>query len=91
MAQSAFQDQYPINLLTHESLNDLNARLVDEGVKVPMINFRPTIGISGAKEPYEEETWKKMSIGGHLIYVLKRCTRCQIPNIDPMTGVMVCS
>lgn len=87
-AQSAFQDQYPLSILTNESLADVNARLADLEITVPMVNFRPTIAISGATEPYEEDTWKKITIAGHVIHVVKRCTRCQIPNIDPATGLM---
>lgn len=90
-AQSAFQDQYPLNILSEESVADLNSRLVEFDVKVPMINFRPTIVITGATEPYEEDTWFKITLGPqkHVIHVVKRCTRCQIPNIDPDTCTMI--
>eukprot|EP00908_Phaeocystis_cordata_P017563 Transcript_28917.p1 GENE.Transcript_28917~~Transcript_28917.p1 ORF type:complete len:425 (-),score=140.88 Transcript_28917:1383-2636(-) len=48
--------------------------------------FRPNIVVSGC-EPYEEDTWKRVRIGGASFRLVKGCSRCKIAATDQSTGV----
>lgn len=78
----SFADGYPLMLLSEASLEDLNWRL-DE--KVPMNRFRPNIVVSGA-EPYAEDDWGKIRIGGSEFRSTKPCERCVITTVDQEYG-----
>jgi uncharacterized protein YcbX len=53
---------------------------------IPMNRFRPNFVVKGS-EPFAEDTWKKVQIGGTVFHVVKPCGRCPIPTIDQVTGV----
>ena len=50
-----------------------------------MARFRPNLVVSGC-EPFAEDGWKKLRIGDITLRVVKPCSRCAIPNVDPATG-----
>jgi len=79
---TGFADGYPILLISEESLQDLNTRLV-EG-PVPMNRFRPNLVVRGCK-PYAEDTWNKIKIGDVELAVVKPCPRCVVTTIDKAT------
>lgn len=76
--KTAFSDGFPLLLISQESLNDLNSRLI---FPVRMNRFRPNIIINGCN-PYEEDLWKKVRIGEITYRIVKPCSRCVIPNIN---------
>jgi uncharacterized protein YcbX len=78
---TAFADGYPILIISEESLNDLNQRLE---TPVPMNRFRPNLVVKGC-EPYAEDTWNKIRIGGVELAVVKPCARCEVTTIDKDT------
>ncbi|MCW8908566.1 MAG: MOSC domain-containing protein [Sedimenticola sp.] len=80
--QVGFADGFPFLLISQASLEDLNSRLP---APLPMTRFRPNLVISGC-EPYAEDRWKRIRIGGITFRVAKPCSRCVIPTIDPETG-----
>jgi len=80
--RTAFSDGFPILLLSQASLDDLNSRLE---TPIPMRRFRPNMVVSGC-EPFAEDNWRSIRIGGLVFRVVKPCSRCVIPNIDPNTG-----
>ncbi|MEK9137047.1 MAG: MOSC N-terminal beta barrel domain-containing protein [Bacteroidota bacterium] len=82
-SQVSFADAYPLLLISEASLAELNSRL-DE--PLPMKRFRPNLVVRGCT-PYEEDTWNKIVAGGVTLHVVKPCTRCVIPTIDPDTGI----
>uniref|UniRef100_A0A0K0E5J5 MOSC domain-containing protein n=1 Tax=Strongyloides stercoralis TaxID=6248 RepID=A0A0K0E5J5_STRER len=79
-----YQDDVPFNILTNESINDLNKRL-NQNDLVTVENFRPNILISGGK-PYDEDYWKYIKISTCIFEYLKPCTRCIQTTINPLTG-----
>ena len=79
---TAFSDGFPILLITQASLDDLNSRLAEP---VPMRRFRPNLVISGSG-PFAEDQWKRLRIGDLTLRVVKPCSRCVIPTIDPASG-----
>ena len=86
--KTAFSDGFPFLLISEPSLTDLNARLLKSGQKsVEIRRFRPNIVVSGCR-PFEEDNWKKIQIGDAILRVVKPCSRCTIPNVDPATGIL---
>ncbi len=77
-----FADGFPFLLISEESLADLNRRLVDP---LPMNRFRPNLVVSGG-EPYAEDGWRKIEIGGVRLEVVKPCERCLVTTTDQATG-----
>lgn len=80
--KTAFSDGFPFLLISQASLDDLNNRL---GTPVTMSRFRPNLVIKGS-EAFEEDQWKRIRIGDITFRLVKPCSRCVIPTIDPDTG-----
>ena len=80
---TGFADGYPILVISEESLADLNSRLE---TPVPMNRFRPNVVVRGC-EPFAEDTWKRIRIGGIEMAVVKPCARCVVTTIDKDTLV----
>ena len=77
-----FADGFPLLLIGQASLDELNSRLQ---TPIEMRRFRPNLVIAGA-EPFAEDQWKKIMVGGLSFRVVKPCSRCIIPCVDPETG-----
>lgn len=75
-------DAFPLLLIGESSLEDLNARLKEP---LGMNRFRPNLVFSGGA-PYEEDTWRDFSISGKQFRGTKRCARCVLTTINPLTG-----
>ncbi|MEJ1238893.1 MOSC N-terminal beta barrel domain-containing protein [Chryseolinea sp. T2] len=75
-------DAYPLMIIGESSLADLNSKLRDP---LPMTRFRPNLVFSGGA-PFEEDTWKEFTIGENAFTGVKRCARCVLTTIDPLTG-----
>ncbi|MGA6100212.1 MOSC domain-containing protein [Stutzerimonas marianensis] len=80
---TAFSDGFPFLLIGQASLDDLCARI---GRPLDMRRFRPNLVVSGA-EPYAEDGWRRIRIGDMRFRVVKPCSRCAIPTIDPNTAI----
>ena len=81
--QVGFADGYPLLLISEESLEDLNSRLVEP---LPMNRFRPNVVVRGASWPYAEDEWADLSIGAVRFDGVKTCARCAIPTTDQLTA-----
>jgi len=79
---TAFSDGFPYLLISQASLDDLNGRLSSA---VEMKRFRPNIVVKG-NEPFEEDNWRQVRIGGIDFNFVKPCSRCVIPSINPVTA-----
>jgi uncharacterized protein YcbX len=79
----SFADGYPILLTTTASLEDLNRRL---DVPVPMNRFRPNVVVTGTG-PFEEDDWRRFSIGEVILDSVKPCARCVVTTTDQLTAV----
>ena len=80
--RTAFSDGFPLLLISQESLDDLNHRL---STPITMSRFRPNIVIKGC-QPFAEDSWKKIRIGGITFRLVKPCSRCVIPSINIETA-----
>jgi hypothetical protein len=79
----SFADGFPFLLASEDSLAELNGRLDSP---VPMDRFRPNIIVRG-HEPYAEDEWKHLRIGGIAFEACKPCARCVMITVDQATGV----
>ncbi|MDB6060410.1 MAG: hypothetical protein JWM78_513 [Verrucomicrobiaceae bacterium] len=77
-----FADGFPILLTTQASLDEINRELPGP---ISMQRFRPNIVIDGTL-PYAEDSWRRVRIGALEFEVVKPCSRCAIPSINPQTG-----
>jgi len=80
---TGFSDGFPLLIISQASLDDLNKRL---DTPVSMTRFRPNIVVSGC-EAYAEDEWKHIIVGGIEMQIVKPCSRCSIPSVDPVTAV----
>jgi len=78
----SFADGYPLLLISEASLADLKARL---DAPLQMRRFRPNLVISEC-EPYAEDAFTTLQIGGVAFRAVKRCDRCVVTTVDPDTG-----
>lgn len=56
------------------SLEDLNAHLAGQGIKIDSRNFRPNLVISGLP-PFDEDRWLRIRAGDAEFICYKPCTR----------------
>ncbi|MFT4191069.1 MAG: MOSC N-terminal beta barrel domain-containing protein [Comamonas sp.] len=92
-----FGDGYAVLVSTEAALAELNGRLAAAGhAAVDWRRFRPNVVIDARPggEPVEahaEDYWRDLAIataqGQAGLRLVKPCTRCEIPDIDPATGV----
>ena len=91
-AENAFPDAFPLLVVSSASLAELNRRLRERGADaVAMIRFRPNLVLDGFEdahgEDYVDELRFEQSDGPIVLRLVKPCSRCTIPNVDPATGV----
>ena len=79
----SFADGSQHLIIGQASLDYLNAQLAQP---VPMNRFRPNLVYTGG-QAHEEDSWRKIEIGGTVFYGVGACIRCQVPNIDQDTGI----
>lgn len=79
---TAFSDGFPYLLISQASLDDLNSRL---DTPVEMKRFRPNLVVSNT-QAFAEDDWKRILIGEVTFRVVKPCSRCSIPAINPQTA-----
>ena len=89
-AENAFSDGYPILIASQASLDELNRRLTAGGHEaVTMARFRPNIVIDGVEahgEDHLDEIAFETPDGPVRLKLVKPCSRCPIPDIDPLTA-----
>ncbi len=82
-AENRFSDAFPLLIISSASLADLNARLPKP---LTMERFRPNIVLEGL-QAYDEDRIDELQIGAVRLKLVKPCTRCRIPSIDPETAL----
>jgi uncharacterized protein len=90
-ARTAFSDQFPLLILSTASLAELNRRLAAaDHDAVTMQRFRPNIVIDGIEDAHGEDFIDTLTIdsadGPVVLKLVKPCSRCTIPDVDPVTA-----
>lgn len=84
----SFADGYPLLLASASSLAALGDWIAEQGGEpVPMTRFRPNLVVEGT-EPWAEDGWRRIRVGGQVFRMVKRCDRCIITTVDPELGVL---
>jgi uncharacterized protein YcbX len=82
--QVGFPDAFPLLLISRGSLEELNRRTPRP---VTMEHFRPNLVVDGC-EPFAEDSWRQLRVGGVELEVVKPCARCVFTTVNPVTGVV---
>ena len=80
--QLSFADAYPVLIISRPSLDDLASR-----VKTPlkMNRFRPNLVVEGC-QPFEEDRWRRLRVGGAVLRLVKPCVRCVATTVEQETA-----
>jgi uncharacterized protein YcbX len=89
-AENPFTDGFPLLVTSTASLADLNERLARAGhAPVGSERFRPNLVLEGLA-PFDEDHVDDIQVasddGPIRLRLVKPCTRCTIPNVDPDTA-----
>ncbi len=80
--RTAFSDGYPLLIISQSSLDELG-RLW--GTSIDPRRFRANLIIGGDCEPFAEDQWRQVTVGDVVFDLVKPCSRCVIPSLDPDT------
>lgn len=82
-------DTGPLLLTTTASLHQLDAWIAADHEAQPMAmqRFRPNVVVDGDLDPFVEDDWRSIEIGGVPFRFAEHCDRCVITTIDPSTRV----
>jgi hypothetical protein len=90
-AATAFQDGFPLLVVSTATIDELNRRLAAAGHDaVGAVRFRPNLvlgGIEAHGEDHLDEIVFSAAEGTVRLKLVKPCARCPIPDVDPATGV----
>jgi uncharacterized protein YcbX len=89
-ALTAFADAFSLLVLSSTAIEQLNSRLqAHGGAAVQSDRFRPNIVLDGL-QPHEEDWIDRITFdapgGPVVIRLVKPCTRCSIPDVNPERG-----
>jgi hypothetical protein len=89
-AETAFADGFPLLVASTAGLDELNQRLSKAGhAPVTMQRFRPNLVLDGLEahgEDHLDEIVFEAAEGPVRIKLVKPCSRCSIPDVDPVTA-----
>ena len=80
--ETSLSDGYPLLVTALGSLAALNERLA---LPIGITRFRPNLVIDGV-EPWAEDKWRLIRIGGATLRIVKPCSRCINTTQDELTG-----
>jgi uncharacterized protein YcbX len=90
-AATAFQDGFPLLVVSTATIDELNRRLARAGHDaVGLARFRPNLVLGGVEahgEDHLDEIVFAAAEGPVRLKLVKPCTRCSIPDVDPASGV----
>lgn len=89
---TAFADAFPVTIASLASLRQLNDWIVERALEVgedvpdplPVERFRANLVVDG-EEPFAEDRWSEVRVGGVCFRVAKPTSRCVMTTIDQQT------
>ena len=89
-AENTFTDGFPLLIASTAGLDELNRRLIAQGeAAVTMARFRPNLvldGLAAHGEDALDEILFDTSDGPVRLKLVKPCSRCPIPDVDPISA-----
>jgi uncharacterized protein len=90
-AENAFSDGFPLLVTSTASLQEVNRRLHLAGQPdITLARFRPNLvldGLDAHGEDHLDEIAFSTPQGEIRLKLVKPCTRCSIPDVDPLTAI----
>lgn len=91
-APTLFSDGFPLLVTSTASVAELNQRLAQRGqAPVDARRFRPNLVLEGL-QPNDEDWISELTLRGQdgeiVLRMVKPCTRCGIPNVDPANAAV---
>jgi uncharacterized protein YcbX len=77
---TAFSDGFPLLVISQASIDALS---VAWGAPIDVRRFRPNVVIGGDCAPFAEDHWRQIQLGDVVLDLVKPCSRCVIPSLDP--------
>lgn len=89
-AEVSFSDGFPLLVLSRSAVDELNARLAATGLPSAAIErFRPNLVLDGL-DAHAEDHLRELTLeapeGPVTLRLVKPCSRCSIPDVDPTTA-----
>ncbi|GAA3819814.1 molybdenum cofactor biosysynthesis protein [Cellulomonas soli] len=89
-----FADAAPLLVATRASLARLDAWIAEGAAHrgepapsaLPMERFRPNLVVGGDLEPFAEDGWSRLRVGGVELRFAEHCDRCVLTTTEPGTG-----
>lgn len=82
--RTAFSDGFPLLVISQSSLDELGRQW---GEPIDFRRFRPNLIVGGECEPFAEDQWCSIRIGDAIFDLVKPCSRCVIPSLNPDTQI----
>lgn len=79
---TAFSDGFPYLVAGSASVRDVSREV---GHEIIVERFRPNLLIETGT-PYDEEAWRRITVGAIPFRLPKPCARCTVTTVDPFTG-----
>ncbi|KAF1344115.1 MOSC domain-containing protein [Delphinella strobiligena] len=81
-----FADAYPLSIMGLASVHDVASKMPAKSrFNLSAMRFRANIYVTGGP-PFVEDSWKLIRMGSLSYHVSCRTTRCELPNVDPVSG-----
>jgi uncharacterized protein YcbX len=89
---ATFPDSFPVTVASLASLRQLNDWILERSLELgeeprdplPIERFRANLVVDG-EEPFAEDRWRVLTVGGVRFRVTKQVDRCVMTSIDPHT------
>ena len=75
-----------MSIMNLASVHDVSSRLSKGYSKLNALRYRANLYMTGPPA-FHEDDWTKARIGSGAYHVSCRTTRCNLPNVDPETGI----
>lgn len=83
---TGFADSYPLSIMGLASVHDVASKMPAKSrIDLSALRFRANIYVTGGP-PFVEDSWKLIRMGSLSYHVSCRTTRCELPNVDPVSG-----
>lgn len=79
---AVYQDSSPVSVVTTASVDQLNSWTE---TAMPVTRFRANLLIDGAGSAFEEDDWKRLTVGDAVFRGAGPIDRCNMPLVDPET------
>mmetsp|Transcript_9274 Transcript_9274/g.22254 ORF Transcript_9274/g.22254 Transcript_9274/m.22254 type:complete len:346 (-) Transcript_9274:48-1085(-) len=86
IGETAFSDGFPVLVTSQASIASVRKTVLRAGgPEVGIDRFRPNIHVDGCSA-FQEDEMRSIALRGLVLPLVKPCSRCTVPGVDPSTG-----